>query len=271
MPSTSIYAPGGGSSSGSSSGSASTGRGLYGNLPQGMYNAGGSGGSNAYVRDAQPNELVSTNLNGLLDENGQYMQLARQSGLDQAGSRGLLNSSIAAGNSQRAAIQSGLPIAQGDAQAYMAAAGQNQDALNQNELTAMNNATSENVANIGAGASMYGDDLGLMNQREGRAFSGEMQGLDRSFADYLSQLGHSQNVDMSNLGYQHNLGTGLLSIGGNLLQGNQNASANYGMAAMQNPAIMENPEAFGNYMQFMNGPFNSYIDNIFAQLFGGGG
>lgn len=270
---TSLYSQGvnynGGNSSGSSSGSTTTGRGLFGNLPQGMYNAGGSGGSNAYVRDAQPNELVSHNLNGLLDQNGQYMQLARQSGMDMAGERGLLNSSIAAGNSQRAAIQSAMPIAQGDAAAYIGAAGQNQDALNQNELTAMNNATSLGTARIGANASMYGDDLGLMNQREGRAFSGEQQGLDRSFADYLSQLNHSQNVDMSNLGYQHNLGTGLLSIAGNLLQGTQNASTNYGMAAMNNPAIMENPEAFGNYMQFMNDPFNTFVDDIFKQLFGG--
>lgn len=271
---TSLYQSGvnyntGGNSSGSSTGSASTGRGLYGNLPQGMYNAGGSGGSNAYVRDTQGNELVSNNLNGLLDQNGQYIQLARQSGMDQAGSRGLLNSSIAAGNSQRAAIQSALPIAQGDAAAYGAAATQNQDALNQNELTAMNNATSENVANIGAGASMYGDDLGLMNQREGRAFSGEQQGLDRSFGDYMRQLGHSQNRDMANLGYQNNLGMGLFGLGADLMRGNQSFRNQAGYGAMNNPEIMANPEGFGNYMQFMDQGYSNYIDSIFANLFGG--
>lgn len=266
----SIYNTTAGYNTGNSNGSASTGRGLFGNLPTGMYNAGGSGGPNAYVRNTQPNELVSTNLNNLLDENGQYMQLARQSGLDLASDRHLLNSSIAAGNSQRAAIQAGLPIAQGDSAAYMAAAGQNQDALNQSELTAMNNATQLGTARIGAQASMYGDDLGLVNQREGRAFSGEQQGLDRAFADYMSQLGHSQNVDMANLGYQHNLGTGLLGIGGNLLQGNQQFTNQVGLYAMNNPAIMSNPQALGNYMNFIGSPFSSYIDSILNELFPGG-
>lgn len=274
MPSMSLYSGGnayntGSTSSGSSSGSASTGRGLFGNLPQGMYNAGGSGGSNAYVRDAQPNELVSHNLQGLLDENGQYIQSARQEGLDFASDRHLLNSSIAAGNSQREAIRAGLPIAQGDAGAHMAAAGQNQDALNQNELTAMNNATSMGVANIGANASMYGDDLGLVNARENRAFGGEQNGLDRSFQDYMSQLGHSQNTDMANLGYQNNLGMGLFGLASGLMQGNQSFYSNAGYAAMQNPEIMANPEAFGNYMNFISSPFSGYIDSIFAQLFGG--
>lgn len=270
---TSLYSQGvsynGGNSSGSSNGTTTTGRGLYGNLPGGMYNAGGNGGSNAYVRDVQPNELVSTGVNNLLDQNGQYMQLARQSGMDQAGQRGLLNSSIAAGNSQRAAIQSAMPIAQGDAAAYGAAAGQNQDALNQAELTAMNNATSLGTAQIGANASMYGDDLGLMNQREGRAFSGEQQGLDRSFQDYMGQLGHSQNRDMANLGYQNNLGMGLFGLGADLMRGNQSFRNQAGYSAMSNPEIMANPEGFGNYMQFMDQGYSSYIDNIFANLFGG--
>jgi len=267
----SIYNTAAGYNTGNSNGTTTTGRGLFGNLPSGMYNAGGSGGSNAYVRTAQPNELVSHNLNGLLnDPNSAYMQNARQSGLDLASDRHLLNSSIAAGNSQRAAIQAGLPIAQGDAGAFMAAAGQNQDALNQNELTAMNNATSLGTAQIGANASMYGDDLGLVNQREGRAFSGEQQGLDRSFQDYMSQLGHSQSVDMANLGYQHNLGTGLLGLGSNLMQGQQNFYQTAGVNAMQNPAIMSDPQSFGNYMNFISSPFSGYIDSIFEQLFGGG-
>lgn len=46
-----------------------------------------------------------------LDPNSAFMQNARQEGLEFASKRGLLNSSIAAGNSQRAAIQASQPIA----------------------------------------------------------------------------------------------------------------------------------------------------------------
>ena len=244
-------------------------RGLYANLPTGIYNAGGNA-TNAYVRDTQGNELVSENLNGLLNSDSAYMQNARQTGLDLANSRGLLNSSIAAGNSQRAAIQAGLPIAQGDATAYGAAAAQNQDALNAILAESMGNASSENVAGIGAAASMYGDDLGLMNSRENRAFTGEQSGLDRSFQDYMSQLQHSQGLDNRAVDYRNNMGMGLLGLSGNLLQGQQSFYNNAGLRAMDNPAIMSNPEGFGNYMNWLSAPFSGYIDNIFASIFGGG-
>ena len=267
----SIYDTSAGRTQGTSRGSASTGRGLYGNLPPGTYNAGGTPGNNAYVRDTQGNELVSTNLNGLLDRNGAYIQNARREGLNLAGDRGMMNSSIAAGNSQRSAIQAGLPIAQGDAAAYGATAAQNQDALNQNMLTSMNNETQLGTAQIGANASMYGDDLGLVNARENRAYGGEQQGLDRSFQDYMAQSGHSRNVDMANLGYRNNLGMGLLDIGGRMLVNQQSFYNNAGLEAMDNPAIMSNPEAFGNYMNFISSPFSGYIDNILANLVGSGG
>lgn len=254
---------------GTGTSSSTQSRGLYNNLPTGIYNAGGNA-TNAYVRDTQDNELVSANLNNLLDENGRYMQNARQTGLDLANSRGLLNSSIAAGNSQRAAIQSGLPIAQGDAAAYGATAAQNQDALNAILAESMGNASSENIAGIGAAASMYGDDLGLMNSRENRAFTGEQSGLDRSFQDYMSQLQHSQGLDNRQVDYRNNMGMGLLGLSGNLLQGQQSFYNNAGLRAMDNPAIMSNPEGFGNYMNWLSAPFSGYIDNIFASIFGEG-
>lgn len=49
-------------------------------------------------------------LDTLLNNNGAYMRNARQTGLDMARSRGLINSSIAAGNSQAAAISAAQPL-----------------------------------------------------------------------------------------------------------------------------------------------------------------
>lgn len=58
---------------------------------------------------------VEQRLNGLLDVNSDYIKRARNEGMQVANKRGLLNSSIAAGASQGAAIDRALPIAQQDA------------------------------------------------------------------------------------------------------------------------------------------------------------
>ena len=60
-------------------------------------------------------DSVSKNLTGLLDQNSDYIKQARAQGERAAGKRGLLNSSIAAGSGQSAAIAAALPIASQDA------------------------------------------------------------------------------------------------------------------------------------------------------------
>lgn len=59
---------------------------------------------------------VEGRLNGLLDSNSPYMRLARTAGQRNAARRGLLNSSIAGGASEAAAIAAAAPIASQDAQ-----------------------------------------------------------------------------------------------------------------------------------------------------------
>lgn len=60
---------------------------------------------------------VATKLDSLLSSDSQYIKAARASGTQQAAKRGLLNSSIAAGAAETAAITAALPIASQDAQA----------------------------------------------------------------------------------------------------------------------------------------------------------
>lgn len=60
---------------------------------------------------------VATKLDGLLSSNSPYIKAARASGTQQAARRGLMNSSIAAGAAESAAISAALPIASQDAQA----------------------------------------------------------------------------------------------------------------------------------------------------------
>lgn len=61
-------------------------------------------------------DSVVTRLNGLLASDSTYMQTARAAGTRTASRRGLLNSSIAAGAAESAAIAAGAPLASQDAQ-----------------------------------------------------------------------------------------------------------------------------------------------------------
>jgi hypothetical protein len=80
--------------------------------------------------------VVQNRMTGLLGENSKYLQLARNNAMMQANSRGLLNSSIAAGAGENAAIQNALPIAQQDAKTY---ADMNINNVNQqNEMARLN-------------------------------------------------------------------------------------------------------------------------------------
>ena len=65
-----------------------------------------------------PNSLVSTRLNALIDKDSEYMQLAKTRALQEMNARGLQNSSIAIGAGQAAAIEAARPIAEGDAAVY---------------------------------------------------------------------------------------------------------------------------------------------------------
>ena len=59
-----------------------------------------------------PNAVVSGSLETMLNPNSQYIQNARQRGVEQAAVRGGVNSSIAAGASERAAVEAAAPLAQ---------------------------------------------------------------------------------------------------------------------------------------------------------------
>lgn len=82
------------------------------------------------TQTVQQNQLTSQQLNDLIAGNSKYIQQARQQGLESAAARGLMTSSIAAGNATNAAINAALPIAQGDAARYGSVADQNMGAQN---------------------------------------------------------------------------------------------------------------------------------------------
>ena len=81
-------------------------------------------------RQITTNETVAGQLNNLLAKDSTYIQSARNRGMETANARGLINSSLAAGTSERAAIDAALPIAQQDS-TINANAGQSAQNANQ--------------------------------------------------------------------------------------------------------------------------------------------
>ena len=63
-----------------------------------------------YVGAPTPDAIVQNSLESMLNPNSSYIQNARQRGIEYAGSRGGLNSSIAAGASERSAIEAAQPF-----------------------------------------------------------------------------------------------------------------------------------------------------------------
>lgn len=65
-----------------------------------------------YANSPSADSMVQTSLEAMLNPNSQYIQNARQRGVEYAASRGGLNSSIAAGAAERSAMESALPLVQ---------------------------------------------------------------------------------------------------------------------------------------------------------------
>jgi hypothetical protein len=100
--------------------------------------------SNSYNAQTYSPTLVSDRLNSLMDQNSPYLQLARLQSDQGAVARGLLNSSIAVGAGQAAAIDRALPIATGDANAMNQASRDN--ATFQNQASEFNTSASNQFA-----------------------------------------------------------------------------------------------------------------------------
>ena len=144
-------------------------------------------------------------LTGLLNKDSDYMQLARTNALQSMNKRGLLNSSMAVGASQAAAIAAGLPIAQQDASAFNQygladqaslnrADSENANALNQSDTF---NATTLNQAN--QLNQQYGNQASQFNATAANDFALQNQdALNRSATDFASAKNEASIQDASN-------------------------------------------------------------------------
>lgn len=275
-----------------------------GNPAQGVRGAG-----LAYVSDVGPQDLVENRLTNLTARGGQYIDNARSRGLQGAAKRGMLNSSIAQGSAERAAIESALPIASQDAQTMADTRMLNQTELNKNlmqDRDIQNEwllAERQASSSLEAARAMARDEQAarqhdLQMQRERLAFEGEQGGLNRQFDDYMAQQGHRfglenmQNeygYDIGRMGYGAELGDrtnyrdylNQLSLDNNRFANNRydaflatELSNMQGLGSFLQELIMNDPSidptSLNGVSDFLNRINSGYISNLLSRYGLGG-
>jgi hypothetical protein len=164
------------------------------------------------MRDIKATETVAGQLNTLLSSESPYVKLARSKALETANQRGLLNTSIAAGAGEKAAIESALPIAQQDAQTYAASglsaqnAGQDltKTGYDANLKSGLNKEASvyetlTNTQNIAANSSLQQqkDTSALTAQTQAEQSAAELQALRDANALKAQTQQEQYNSDLS--------------------------------------------------------------------------
>jgi len=112
-----------------------------------------------------PTETVEDRLNALTAKDSKYIDLARNDAMREANTRGLINSSMAAGAGTEAGIRAALPIAQQDAKTYTDTRLNNQAATNQFEenrqLTELGKETSTHENTLATARDASQNELGI--------------------------------------------------------------------------------------------------------------
>ena len=234
----------------------------------------------AYQGAPNQNELVSGQLNGLLESTSPYIQQARAQAGAQSASRGLLNSSIASGAGQNAAIAAALPIAQGNAQEYANTAAANQMAGNQ-QLGAQTAADAQmGAAGLSAGATisaakMYSDatlqgqqlqyqeagqQLGYnyaQMAQQGNQFTAQLAQNNQQFGATLNnQQNEFQQTQSQAIGqFQAGMSWNQYQLGAQLQATSQNGYAQEFSAIMMNPNMTatDRQSALQTAQQFYQG------------------
>jgi len=258
---------------------------LFDTIPTGVSQA----PNEAFVRKTQSNELTSTNLNNILAQGGDYIQNAQSRGQEVAAGRGLLNSSIASGAAERAAIEAAAPIAAQDASAYRSAASENLNYLNQrdivnqqDELSRFQIETDDATRRYGIdtqdATNRYGIDIGAETARyQADASANATLGAasisaNAARSNLQAQLAHnSQQADlermhgitMRNLAFDQNLAAMAASHDLDL---DQLAARSFydiqQMAALDNLAVRDQG------MSFVMGAYNNYTGMVQNALTG---
>lgn len=216
------------------------------------------------------NELVSGQLQGLLQSNSPYLDLARAQGTQQAASRGLLNSSMAAGSAENAAIQAALPIAQGNAQEYAQVGAANAQAANQ--WTGENIAARAQTQSAGIYASaqrdvahmnmtVQEDQLAQQYKEFGVSTTDQVNEFNAAQKNAMMQFQSGQNTQVGE--YESQLGWNKYSLGVQMQMHGMDQYTQMMSSMLQNPNMTADDRAAmqGNLQSIYSG-YNQQIAAI---------
>lgn len=150
----------------------------------------------ATTREVDPaKETVQGQLSTILSSGNPYVEQAKSGAAEGANSRGLLNTSMAAGAGEAAAIAAAAPIAGADANTYSTAAQQNQAVKNQTDqfnagATNTSNLNTANAANTTVQQGQKGGQAVTLANIEA-SYKGLMQ-TSASASQYFTQA--SKNI-----------------------------------------------------------------------------
>lgn len=123
----------------------------------------------AYLRDVQPESLVSTHVNRLADKQSDpFLRKARERGAAMAAKQGSLHGASYAAAAEDSAYQQILPMASQDASTYNTAELADQSALNQAEALERQQQVAEEHARANASAIAYAADRDRLSRQEAR-------------------------------------------------------------------------------------------------------
>lgn len=215
----------------------------------------------AYVREVQGDELSSNRISAILAASNPYITNARQRGVEQAASRGMLNSAAAAGAAERSAIEAASPLALQEAGAFGTAAGQNLDYLNQFALEGARDQRAEfdRLSAMNAAETAAGNRLQL--QREALAFEGEQAGLNRGQQNYRDYTAYRYATRRDNNAAYNQRRDYAFRTGVDL------RASRYAFMNRMMQAAIDDPELFTpEDVAGMMGAFDGYFDDMDAQF-----
>jgi hypothetical protein len=187
---------------------------------------------------------VSDNVNALTAGNSTYMQQAKSAGMDTANARGVQNSSIAAGTSQKAAYDAAVPIATADAANTTAKDLSAQGYAQSSKLQGQQNQANQTIAQMNIDASTKQQAASIMAQLQ---ISGDQLAAQKAIAEL--NIADADKQQLLSIASQTNLA--------DISQQTQLSVANMNVASNQQDKAMAAATSYASIYQNMVNSVNT--------------
>lgn len=201
------------------------------------------------TRTVTPESTVSHQLGALLSSDSPYIQRARNSSANMAASRGLLNSTMAAGAGEAAAIDAALPIATTDAGTFATTEADNMDAENTYLRQQADLANSLDIA--GLQASTQSEIAALDRDLQRDRLAEDQRRYDQDFGESQRRYDTDYDRQLEDRNWQ------------NITSRNNFISSGIFQTIFSDPSIWRDPEGAMGFANYYGQNFASLWDSIF--------